>query len=213
MELIRWGRIPYAEAHALMRERMQARVAGAVDDALILCEHDPVYTLGRRRGAEANVLDPREVPVVQVERGGDVTFHGPGQVVGYPVVRLPEGRQDLHAWLRGLEEVLMTALGTWGLPAGRDPRNTGVWVGGRKVAAIGVAFRQWVSWHGFALNVTTDLSYFRRVHPCGLDPDLSTRMSDLLDPCPSWDEVADRCAESFLAWWQGWTGLGAEPWR
>ena len=208
MELIRWGRIAYPEAHAAMRARLEARVKDQAPDALILCEHDPVYTLGRRRGAEANVLAAGDVPVIPVERGGDVTFHGPGQVVAYPICRLPPGRQDLHAWLRGLEDVAIGVLATWGVVGGRDPRNTGVWVDGRKIAAIGIACRSWVTWHGLAINVQTDLSCFRRINPCGLDPDLTTRLQDLLDPCPSWAEVAERTADVFCSWWEGWAQTG-----
>lgn len=208
MELIRWGRIAYADAHAAMRARLEARVKDQVPDALILCEHDPVYTLGRRRGAEANVLAAGEVPVIPVERGGDVTFHGPGQVVAYPVLRLPPHRQDLHAWLRGLEDVLIATLAGFGVAGGRDARNTGVWVEGRKIAAIGVACRSWVTWHGVALNVRTDLSYYRRINPCGLDPELTTSLEQVLDPCPSWDEAADALARAFADWWETWSAPG-----
>ena len=204
MKVTRWGHLPYPEAHAAMRQAVDDRVAGLAPDTLFLCEHDPVYTLGRRRGAELNVLDPGGAPVIPVERGGDVTFHGPGQVVGYPVVGLPPRRQDLHAWLRGLEDVLIDTLGSFGLDAGRDSRNTGVWVDGRKIAAIGIACRSWVSWHGFAINVSTDLGWFHRANPCGMSSALVTRMADHLDPCPAMAEVEDRVADRFSAWWAGW---------
>ena len=201
MKIERWGRIDYPTAHARMRSALEARIRGEAEDTLYLCEHDPVYTLGRRRGADANVLDAGEVPVIPVERGGDVTFHGPGQVVGYPVVWLPPGRQDLHAWLRGLEDVLIHTLARLGVEGGRDPRNTGVWVGGRKIGAIGVACRSWVTWHGLALNVSTDLGYFQRINPCGLDSALTTRLSDHLDPCPSFEQVQEEIAAAFHSWW------------
>lgn len=201
MKIERWGRIDYPTAHARMRAALESRIRGEADDALFLCEHDPVYTLGRRRGAEQNVLDPGGVPVISVERGGDVTFHGPGQVVAYPVVWLPPGRQDLHAWLRGLEDVLIDTLARFGVLGERDARNTGVWVGGRKIGAIGVACRSWVTWHGVALNVTTDLDHFRRIHPCGLDSALTTRLADHLDPCPALDAVGDTLAQAFESWW------------
>lgn len=200
-----WGRVAYPEAHAAMKARLEARIRDEVPDALILCEHDPVYTLGRRRGAETNVLDAREVPVIPVERGGDVTFHGPGQLVGYPVCRLPPARQDLHAWLRGLESVLIGALTELGVASGTDPRNTGVWVEGRKIAAIGVACRSWVTWHGFSLNISTDLAYYQRINPCGLPSDLSTRLADHLSPCPSLPEVQQVIQARFLAWWADWS--------
>lgn len=202
---VRWlGRVDYSQALAQMEAQLRARIAGEVDDALLLCEHPPVFTLGRRRGAAQNVLDPGDAPVVEISRGGDVTFHGPGQLVGYPVLGLEGARRDLHAYLRGLEDMLIGLLALYGLEAGRDPRNTGVWVGGRKVAAIGIACRSWVTWHGFALNVHTDLSWFNRINPCGLDSSLTTRLADLLSPCPSLDEVQQDCAAFFDAWWRGW---------
>lgn len=209
MIIERWGRLPYAEAHARMKAALEDRVRGAREDSLFFVEHDPVYTLGRRRGAENNVLDARDVPVIPVERGGDVTFHGPGQVVLYPVVYLPPGRQDLHAWLRGLEQTGIDALASFGLVGARDARNTGVWVGGRKICAIGVACRSWVTWHGLALNVTTDLDFFRRINPCGMDPDTATRLADHLEPCPSLFEVEDALATAFQAWWAGNSARGA----
>lgn len=204
MKIERWGRVDYATAHARMRGALEARIRGETEDALFVCEHDPVYTLGRRRGADQNVLDARDVPVIPVERGGDVTFHGPGQVVIYPVVFLPPGRQDLHAWLRGLEDVAIAALASFGVSGGRDARNTGVWVDGRKIAAIGVACRSWVTWHGLALNVSTDLDYYRRINPCGLDSALTTRLADHLDPCPSMAEVGERLERAFVAWWSAY---------
>ena len=213
---VRWlGRIAYPAAHARMAEALAQRLDGG-PDVLLLCEHDPVYTLGRARGARGNLIDPGDTPIVEVERGGDVTFHGPGQLVGYPVVGLPPGRQDLRGFLRGLESVLIEVLAGFGLEAGRDARNTGVWLGGQKVASIGIAARRWVTWHGFALNLTTDLAYFRRIHPCGLDAALITRLADHLSPCPPMELVSERIAEAFVAWWAGWSNnsdlrLAEEP--
>src|SRR5207248_5996835 len=142
------------------------------EDLLLLLEHPPVVTLGRTApGGGAHVLRPEGVDVVEVERGGDVTFHGPGQLVGYPILDLrgPPYRQDLHWYLRTLEEALIAALAELGMPAERRAGYTGVWTGGgRKIASIGVHVKQWVTWHGFALNVTTDLSEFERIVPCGI---------------------------------------------
>jgi lipoyl(octanoyl) transferase len=202
---VEWlGRLPYAEAHARMSQQLARRLAGEVGDSLLLCEHDPVYTVGRRREAAANVLQPGDVPVVEVERGGDVTFHGPGQLVGYPVCLLPEHRHDLHAWLRGLEEVCATTIGRWGLDGVRDERNTGTWVDGRKIAAIGIACRRWVTWHGFAININVDLEPFARIHPCGMESSLVTRMSDHLERPPKLAEVRDATGAAFRAWWRDW---------
>jgi len=171
------GRLAYRAAHARQLQVLAERIAGDREDTLLVLEHEPVYTLGRRRTSAANVLDPGEVPVVEVERGGDVTFHGPGQLVVYPVIQLSGPRADLHDHLRRLEEAAIRTCGDFGLDAGRDPRNTGAWVGGRKLCSVGIACRRWVTWHGLALNVDVDLAYFRRIHPCGLDSDLLTSMA------------------------------------
>ncbi|MCK6503018.1 lipoyl(octanoyl) transferase LipB [Myxococcota bacterium] len=199
----RLGRLPYPQAEARMLALLEARIADRAPDTLLLVEPDPVFTVGRRKGAQDNVLAPGQVPVVPAARGGDVTFHGPGQVVGWPVVALPEGRRDLHLWLHGLEHVVIGALARFGLEGQRDARNTGVWLGGRKVCAVGVGCRRWVAWHGFALNVTTDLAWFQRIQPCGLPRDTVTRLADHLDPAPSWEDVALACADELSAWWTG----------
>jgi lipoyl(octanoyl) transferase len=141
---------------------------------LLLLEHPPVVTLGRSAKEKHLVASPelmrsRGVEVHEVERGGDVTFHGPGQLVGYPIVDLKRHKQDLHWYLRQVEEALIRALGALGVPAERNAGLTGVWTRGRKIASIGVHARDWVTWHGFALNVTTDLSYFDLIVPCGID--------------------------------------------
>ena len=178
VRVIEAGRIPYHQALAWQRGLAQARIDGRLEeDLLLLLEHPPVVTLGRTAQG-AHVLRPEGVDVVEVERGGDVTFHGPGQLVGYPILDLrgPPYRQDLHWYLRTLEEALITALAEVGIPAERRAGYTGVWTGGgggggggRKIASIGVHVKQWVTWHGFALNVTTDLSHFDRIVPCGIE--------------------------------------------
>ena len=207
---VQWlGRVAYADAHAQMKALVELRVRGEGQDTLLLCEHDPVYTLGRALGASANVLDAGGIPVIPVERGGDVTYHGPGQLVGYPICALPPHRRDLHAWLHGLESVCVDTLAPWGIVGGPDARNTGVWVEGRKIAAIGIACRRWVTLHGFALNVSTDLDAFRRIHPCGMDSDLVTRMADHLDKTPRLAEVRDAAGAAFRRWWAEWSALPA----
>ena len=203
---VRWlGRLPYTQAHAVMKEVLTERIAGRLPDTLLLCEHDPVYTLGRARGASGNVLDPRGVPIVPVERGGDVTFHGPGQLVGYPIFQLPPHRYDLHGYLRGLEESIIGLLADHGIEGGRDDRNTGVWVEGRKIAAIGIAARRWVTWHGFAINRDVDLDYFRRINPCGMDSTLVTRMVDHTPAPPPLETLSEQAAQKITQWWEGWT--------
>ncbi|MSP54160.1 MAG: lipoyl(octanoyl) transferase LipB [Myxococcales bacterium] len=174
--LIHLGRVGYRESWARQELELHAVIEGA-ENAVILCEHDPVYTLGRRRGAIANVIDPGDTPVIEVERGGDVTWHGPGQLVGYPIVRLDEGAPDLHAHLRRLEDVVIGLCADLGIAAGRDARNTGVWIGGRKVCSVGIAVRRWVTWHGLAINCDPDLSAFQRINPCGLDASVMTSLT------------------------------------
>ena len=168
LDVIDAGVVPYAEALTWQRALAQARIDGRQPhDVLLLLEHPPVVTLGRTSHA-AHVLRSDDIDVVEVERGGDVTFHGPGQLVGYPILDLSGYRQDLHWYLRTLEQALIEALATLHIPAERNPGYTGVWTRGRKIASLGVHVKQWVTWHGFALNVTTDLSQFDRIVPCGI---------------------------------------------
>jgi lipoate-protein ligase B len=164
----------YGEALEIQRELRRRRIAGELaEDVLLLVEHPPVVTLGRGSRASSLPLTPealrrRGVEVFEVERGGDVTLHAPGQLVGYPVLDLRHHRQDLHWYLRSLEDVLIQALGGLGIEADRNPGRTGVWTAGRKIASIGIHVKQWVTLHGFALNVTTDLDLFDLIVPCGI---------------------------------------------
>jgi lipoyl(octanoyl) transferase len=168
------GRRRYGEVLALQRDLCRRRMTGSLDrDLVLLVEHEPVVTLGRSAQASslpmpAAALEARGVEVFEVERGGDVTLHAPGQLVAYPIFDLHGWRLDLHWYLRQLEETLIGALDTMGVPAERNPGKTGVWTRGRKIASIGIHVKQWVTFHGFALNVTTDLSLFDLIVPCGL---------------------------------------------
>jgi lipoate-protein ligase B len=205
---VEWlGRLAYADAHARMKTQLEARIRGEVGDTLLLLEHEPIYTLGRRRQAADNVLQAGEVPVIEVERGGDMTFHGPGQIVGYPICQLPPHRHDLHGWMRGLETVCSRVLARHGVDGGPDPRNTGVWVEGKKMVAIGVACRRWVSWHGFAMNLDVDLEYFERIHPCGMGSGLVTRLADHVQPCPRMNVIRDELGSEFRRWWREWVAI------
>jgi len=160
--------VPYAEALDWQRELAEDRIAGRLPhDVLLLLEHPPVVTLGRN-SQPRHVLQPAGIDVFEVERGGDVTFHGPGQLVGYPILDLRAYKQDLHWYLRTLEQALIEALDVLGILAERNPGFTGVWTRGKKIASIGIHVKQWVTWHGFALNVTTDLTHFDRIVPCGI---------------------------------------------
>jgi lipoate-protein ligase B len=168
-------RRPYGEVLELQRSLVRHRLAHDItDDVLLLVEHEPVITLGRGTRSTSLPLAPPELvrrglEVVEVERGGDVTWHGPGQLVGYPIVDLAGHRQDLHWYLRTLEAVLIAALDRLGVPATRKPGLTGVWTRGRKIASIGVHVKQWVTLHGFALNVSNDLDGFDLIVPCGIE--------------------------------------------
>lgn len=169
------GLTPYERALELQRALARERISGAIpEDMLLLVEHPPVVTMGRSAKSR-NLISSKEflaskgVELFEVERGGDVTFHGPGQLVGYPIIDLKRHRQDLHWFLRQVEEALIRTLAEYSIPAERSTGFTGVWTKGRKIASIGVHARDWVTWHGFALNVTTDLSYFDMIIPCGID--------------------------------------------
>lgn len=168
LEVVQAGTVPYEEALAWQRELAEDRITGRLShDVLLLLEHPPVVTLGRNSRPE-HLLQPAGIEVFEVERGGDVTYHGPGQLVGYPILDLRAYKQDLHWYLRTLEQTLIDALGILGIPAERNPGLTGVWTRGRKIASIGIHVKQWVTWHGFALNVATDLADFQRIVPCGI---------------------------------------------
>ncbi len=172
-ELRRLGRVGYEEAFELQRQLVAERKQGTIGDQLLLLEHPHTITLGRN-GHPENLLASEEVlrrsgiSFHPTDRGGDITYHGPGQLVGYPILDLREWKRDVAAYARGLEQVLIDALAEFGIAAGRIPKLTGVWVGERKIAALGVHLSRWVTSHGFALNVHTDLSYFQYIVPCGL---------------------------------------------
>jgi lipoyl(octanoyl) transferase len=170
IEVIQAGTVPYQDALEWQRQLADDRIAGRLThDVLLLLEHPAVITLGRNSRSQ-HLLRPAGVDVFEVERGGDVTFHGPGQLVGYPILDLGGGsyKKDLHWYLRTLEQALIAALAILEIPAERNPGYTGVWTRGKKIASIGIHVKQWVTWHGFALNVTTDLQHFERIVPCGI---------------------------------------------
>jgi lipoyl(octanoyl) transferase len=212
-EVMDLGRRSYREALVLQRTLRLQRIDGAIPhDLLLLVEHDPVYTLGRGTHDTSlpvpeAALRARGAEVVDIERGGDVTWHGPGQLVGYPIVHLSEHREDLHWYLRALEQVLIDALGTLRITAGRNPGKTGVWVRDRdaKIASIGIHVKQWVTLHGFALNVDPDLSWFDLIVPCGLNGVEMTSVARELAhrglgvPPDLWAATRDAVVEAFGA--------------
>ena len=195
------GRLEYAEAHALQKRLVDQRANGESPDVLLLLEHDHVVTKGRGTHSENLLLVPKTVPVVEVERGGDVTYHGPGQLVGYPILKLPGDPPDVKGHLRRIEEFLIRTLFDFGLAATRREKMTGVWVetgdGWRKVASIGVAVSRGVSYHGFALNVATDLSFFSLIRPCGYDAEVMTSLERLLGRVVTTEEVKARLLPRF----------------
>jgi lipoyl(octanoyl) transferase len=199
------GRMPYRAAWALQKELVEARLAGDAPDTLLLVEHEPVITVGRgtkgaflasgvqrappEPGADASagagaaalfiaLPGGARAEVIEVERGGQATWHGPGQLVAYPIVKLREDRRDLHAWMRALEQAVIDALADIGLGAGRRPGATGVWIAGeRKICSIGVAASRWVTYHGLALNVDPDLAHFTAINPCGFEAAVMTSVA------------------------------------
>jgi lipoyl(octanoyl) transferase len=176
----------YREALELQRALVDAKIAATLSqDVLLLLEHPPVFTLGRRGSREHLLvaepfLESREIGLIHVERGGDITYHGPGQLVGYPIVDLRKGRWKIIDFVGALEEVMIDTVGDWGIKAGRNPMNRGVWVGISKIGSVGIAVRRAVSSHGFALNVNTSLEPFSWIHPCGLEGVELTSMKRLL---------------------------------
>lgn len=175
LHVVNLGTMRYSAALDYQREMARRRIAGDLDqDLLLLVQHPPVVTFGRSSRQKNLTADPtllaaRNVELFEVERGGDITFHGPGQLVGYPIVDLTRHKLDLHWYLRQVEEVIIRALAEFGIIAERSTGFTGVWTKGRKIASIGVHARDWVTWHGFALNVSTDMTYFELIVPCGID--------------------------------------------
>ena len=198
---LRPGRLPYRTGLAL-QEKFLAEGLPATGDLLILLEHPPTITLGRGTDPDNLLSSSRQlqksgIELIEVARGGDATYHGPGQLVGYPLVDLSHRGKDLHRYLRDLEEVLIRALSRWGLQAQRQAGRTGVWVDGRKIASIGVGVRRWISWHGFALNLDTDLSGFNHIIPCGLRDVRMTSMAQLLGSAPQRRAVEDAIISAF----------------
>ncbi|OFV91747.1 MAG: lipoyl(octanoyl) transferase [Acidobacteria bacterium RIFCSPLOWO2_12_FULL_65_11] len=204
VEIRRLGRVPYADALALQHTLVEDRRAGRVDDVLLFVEHPHVLTLGvGGDGGRSHILAPAEalagrgVEVHETGRGGDITYHGPGQIVGYPIVDLRPDRCDVHRYVRDLEDVLIRTAGDYGVLAHRVDGLTGVWVGDEKLAAIGVRIARWVTSHGFAMNVTTDLAYFDLIVPCGISGRGVTSLARLVGRAVDRAEVEDRISRHF----------------
>ncbi|MEO6003298.1 MAG: lipoyl(octanoyl) transferase LipB [Opitutus sp.] len=211
--VIDWGRTRYETAWQRQIDLVTQRIAGEMGDTLVFTEHEPVFTLGMRGGTDGHLLWTTDqlqregVEVVKTNRGGDITYHGPGQIVGYPIVSLAS-RKDLHAYLRFLEDVLIHAVGQLGLPATRRDGKTGIWIGQRKIGAIGVAVKRWVAYHGFALNVSARLDHFSGIVPCGIsavDGTVTSLEAELGRPVQM-DAVKALLATEFRERWPAFIG-------
>jgi lipoyl(octanoyl) transferase len=194
----RWlGRLAYQPALELQEKNVAARASAEIADQLILLEHDPVYTIGRQRDRSSLGPTPLPHPVVEINRGGQATFHGPGQLVGYFIFDLQKLTPDLHLFLRWIEEGLIELLAGYGLTAHRREGLTGAWVEDRKIASIGVGVRKWITMHGFGLNVGSDLSGYEAITPCGIAGVTMTSLSRELGREISVEEVAEKAAQIF----------------
>jgi lipoyl(octanoyl) transferase len=207
----RCGLISYADGLELQAKLVAARQAAEIPDTLLLLEHEPVFTLGRSARRENvlftdDALRARGFEIFETGRGGDVTYHGPGQLVGYPILDLSPDRQDVHRYVRDLEEVMVRTCGDYGIAAERVPGLTGAWVGAEKIGAIGVRIARWVTSHGFALNVGTDLSAFGLIVPCGIRDRGVTSLERLLGRAIPMDDVMTRVGSHFAA------VFDREPW-
>jgi lipoyl(octanoyl) transferase len=200
------GRVPYEEAWALQKRLARERAAGELPDTLLLLEHPPVYTTGRRN-ADSNLRMPAEAlgaPLVETDRGGDITFHGPGQLIAYPIIDLRAARLGVADYVRSLEEAIMRTLREYRIESGLECGLTGVWVGEEKIAAIGVRVSRpggasggWITTHGLALNVSVNLDWFTRIVPCGITDRGVTSMERLLGAAPGLEETGERMTENF----------------
>ena len=191
------GLISYSECFSLQQKLVKQRLAGEIEDTLLLLEHTPVITLGVAGGEDSLLSSPEKLEQLGIEmfrtdRGGNVTYHGPGQLVGYPIFDLRQHGKDVHLFLRNLEQTVVDVLGDYGIAGETMPPLTGVWVGGEKICSIGVAVRRWISYHGFALNINPNFEHWSLIHPCGLAGKQVTSIERLTDRKPDMDDVKRR---------------------
>ena len=214
--LISLGHTKYLEVLDLQRELVKLRQRHRIPDTLLLVEHEPVITLGRR-GNTANILSTVEdlvsqgIQIRQTERGGDVTYHGPGQLIAYPIIHLTQREISIRTYVHMLEETIILTLDDFDIRAGREPQHRGVWVGDLKVAALGVAIRRWVTFHGFALNVSPNLDHYCHINPCELGHEQVTSMASLLGEPVSMAEVTKKLLSNFIELFPGeWRTLSPD---
>ncbi len=202
LNIVKLGITDYNQAHELQKRLMREHIEGRGTNTLLLLQHNPVITIGRS-GGKNNILVSEAalakagIQVCEIERGGDVTYHGPGQLTGYPIIDLRGFKKDAHWYLRQLEEVVIRVLAEYGIVGERVDDYTGVWVGNEKIAAIGVAIRRWITYHGFAFNVHPDLSHFGMITPCGITDKGITSLEKLLGCKTDMEEVTDRTVSAF----------------
>lgn len=202
IQVIRLGHTEYKSCWDLQQSLLELRASGAISDTLLLTEHSPVYTIGKTGDenhllANDTELRERGVAVFNCDRGGDITYHGPGQIVGYPILDLKGYYLDLHRYLRDIEEVIIRTLRRFGVTGTRMADYTGVWVGNDKICAIGIKTSRWITMHGFAFNVATDLSFFSRIIPCGIFEKGVTSLQEVLGIAVNQDHVAEILTEEF----------------
>jgi len=196
------GRIEYHRAFELQKELLQQRLESQIDDTLLLLQHPPTITVGKSGKLENILASPAQlasagVSLIFTDRGGDVTYHGPGQIVGYPILDLRERNRDAHQHVHNLEEMLIRTLADYGIKSGRDHNHAGVWVNDMEIAALGLSIRKWITMHGFALNVNTELDHFTLINPCGFTNKTATSIARLLGHEPSLDEVTEHLLAHF----------------
>ena len=195
------GKSHYNDAWELQKRLQSQRISGQIDDQLLLVEHFPVYTLGKNTPKEHLLTKESDnISIIQTDRGGDITFHGPGQLVGYPILDLNQYKRSISWYMRELEQLIIDVLKEYDINAGRKKGLTGVWVKGKKIAALGVRISKWVTMHGFSLNINPDLKYYQGIIPCGITEYGVTSMADLLnDDIPNMSEIKDTLVKHFIA--------------
>lgn len=202
LDIVKLGIVDYGAAHQLQERLVQEHIQCSRSNSLLLLQHNPVITIGRS-GSRDNILATKSaletagIEVYEIERGGDVTYHGPGQLTGYPIINLRHFRKDVHWYVRQLEETIIKVLAEYSIVGERMKGYTGVWVGNEKVAAIGVAIRRWITYHGFALNIHPDMSHFQMIRPCGITDKGVTSLEKLLGYRVDMDGVVDKTASAF----------------
>lgn len=203
VDIINLGLEDYRQTYKIQKELVDKRLQGQISDTLILVEHIPVFTIGKS-GNKKNILAPlgkikeEGIEIIEVNRGGDITYHGPGQIVGYPIIDLRNYGKDIHLYLRMIEGVLIKLLTEFGIKAKRISGMTGVWVNNKKIASIGIALSKWVAYHGFALNVEPNMEHFKMINSCGLGREITSMKEQLKELCPPKKRIEEKLSEIFI---------------